>query len=85
MHGKFYLNLYAIDKPNKKNLIGSWGLRFVVAGLHLIPLTGPKQAANVDPDQTDKCTVLCVPHNLHRTSCCTLNRVQYRTGKAVLL
>lgn len=62
---------------------------FVVAGLHLIPLSqSPRPQSNkqqAGPDQTDKCTVLCVPHNLHRMSCCTLNRVQYRTGKAVLL
>lgn len=68
----------------QKRLLGE--LRFVVAGLHLIPLTASHQNKQpMDPDQNDKCTVLSVPHNLHRMSCCTLNRVQYRTGKAVLL
>ena len=63
------------------------GQRFAVARLHLFPLIGSPQSDRqpVDPDQTDKCTLLCVHHNLHRMSCCALNRVQYRTGKAVLL
>lgn len=36
-------NLLETDKPDKKkNSMGLWGLRFVVAGLDLIPFTGPK-------------------------------------------